>query len=82
MYEYRAKVLRVVDGDTLYLAVDMGLETTRILDVRLYGINCPEMHDAPAGATAKAYTEAWVAAHADPDGEFQLHTVKIGRAHV
>lgn len=79
LYEYRAKVLRVVDGDTIYLSVDMGLETTRILEVRLYGINCPEMHDTPAGPAAKAYTEAWLGFHANLDGWLLLRTIKDKR---
>src|SRR4051812_39301582 len=78
MYEYRAKALRVVDGDTLYLAVDMGLETTRILEVRLYGINCPELHGESRvqGGQAKAYTSDWVANHATAEGWLLLHTIK------
>lgn len=78
LFEYRAKVLRVVDGDTLYLSVDLGLETTRILEVRLYGINCPEMHDIPVGPWAKTYTEEWVAEHAE-DGWLLLKTIKDKR---
>lgn len=76
MYEYRAKVLRVIDGDTLHLAIDMGLETTRLITVRLYSINCPEMRDIPAGPWAKIYTEEWVKDHADADGYVQVHTIK------
>lgn len=76
LYEYRAKLVRVVDGDTLYLNVDLGLETSRILEVRLYGINCPEMHDVPAGQDAKNFTENWLAVHKDPDGWLTITTVK------
>lgn len=76
MYEYRAKVLRVVDGDTVHFAVDMGLETTRILKVRLYGINCPELSELPAGPDAKAYTEAFLTEKGTPEGWFLLHTIK------
>lgn len=43
MYEYAATVLRVVDGDTVHLEVDLGLDQSRRLSVRLYGINAPEM---------------------------------------
>ena len=42
MYEYSAKLVRVIDADTVVLDVDLGLETTRRLTVRLYGINAPE----------------------------------------
>ena len=43
MYEYRAKILRVVDGDTVDVDIDLGfgcwLHKQRI---RLYGIDSPE----------------------------------------
>ncbi len=29
MYEYMAKILKVVDGDTVHMEVDLGLETYR-----------------------------------------------------
>jgi micrococcal nuclease len=75
MYEYRAKVVRVVDGDTLHLDVDLGLEITRRITVRLSRINCPEI-GTEAGRNAKAFTEAWVAGYADEGGWLTLHTVK------
>jgi len=76
MYEYRAKVLRVVDGDTLHLLVDQGLDTQRKLKVRLNRINCPELSEIPAGINAKEFTEAWVASYANADGWLILNTVK------
>ena len=76
LYRYRAKVLDVVDGDTIYFAIDMGLETTRIIDVRLYGINCPELHDIPVGPWAKTYTQEWLAQHATPEGWLLVQTIK------
>lgn len=49
MYEYRASVLRVIDGDTLDAAVDLGFRTWRHERFRLLGINAPELHaDDPA----------------------------------
>lgn len=42
MYEYRAKVVNVIDGDTLRVWVDLGFETFVNAKVRLLGINCPE----------------------------------------
>ena len=44
MYEYAvSKVLRVVDGDTVDLEIDLGLQTFVRTRVRLYGINAPEV---------------------------------------
>ena len=42
MYEYNAKVLRVVDGDTIDALIDVGFSTFKKERVRLYGINTPE----------------------------------------
>jgi micrococcal nuclease len=41
--EYRCKLLRVVDGDTLAIQVDLGLRVERRLYVRITGINAPEV---------------------------------------
>lgn len=59
MYNYKATVVRVVDGDTVYLDVDLGFMTRRIIDVRLKGIDTPEIRGASreAGLKAKSFTE-------------------------
>ena len=45
MYEYRASVDKVVDGDTVDLAVDLGFHITVRDRFRLNGIDTPELHD-------------------------------------
>ena len=42
MYEYRARLQRVVDGDTVDLVVDLGFSTFKAERFRLSGINAPE----------------------------------------
>lgn len=42
MYEYRATITRVIDGDTVEADVDLGFHTYRSERFRLYGINAPE----------------------------------------
>lgn len=44
MYVYRAKVLKVVDGDTLDLEVDLGFSIKHEIRVRLARIDTPEIH--------------------------------------
>lgn len=52
--EYHAQLVRVVDGDTLYLSVALGFNISIVVDIRLARINAPE-RDAPGGAEATAY---------------------------
>jgi len=42
MYEYRAKVVRVVDGDTVDFRVELGFHISLEDRFRLYGIDAPE----------------------------------------
>jgi|TARA_R110001592_G_scaffold116235_1_gene317464 micrococcal nuclease len=42
MYEYKAKVTRVVDGDTVDLLIDVGFNIHIKERARLYGIDAPE----------------------------------------
>ena len=51
LFTYRAKVLRVVDGDTLWLGIRLGPGRWVKEKVRLRGIDCPEM-DTPEGKAA------------------------------
>jgi len=44
MYEYRARVLEITDGDTIELDVDLGMSIHVHERCRLYGINAPETH--------------------------------------
>lgn len=54
-YTYAARVLRVVDGDTLDLFIDPGFEMKMINErVRLRGINAPELSTA-GGAGAREF---------------------------
>ena len=42
MYEYNAKVLRVVDGDTIDVMIDLGMSVHVKERLRLLGVNSPE----------------------------------------
>jgi micrococcal nuclease len=60
-YEYRATVRRVVDGDTLDLAIDLGFECTLVTRVRLLGLNTPEVVGASKslGLASAAFVQQW-----------------------
>jgi micrococcal nuclease len=54
-YQYKATVVRWIDGDTCELTVDLGFHLTYTDHFRLYGINTPERgRPGAAAATARA----------------------------
>jgi len=59
MFQYQATVVRIVDGDTAYLDVDLGFFIRMTINVRSYGINTPEIRgpSRAAGLKSKAYVE-------------------------
>tara|TARA_Y100001951_G_scaffold78769_1_gene66395 strand:+ start:1311 stop:1721 length:411 start_codon:yes stop_codon:yes gene_type:complete len=42
MYDYGAKLVRVIDGDTFVAELDLGFKTHKVETIRLSGINTPE----------------------------------------
>ena len=59
MYEYKARVHRIIDGDTVDVVIDLGFEMTTRQRIRLYGINTPEtrtrdLEEKARGKAAKA----------------------------
>ena len=45
MYKYKAKVERIVDGDTMDVVIDLGFKITTNQRIRLEGINTPETYN-------------------------------------
>jgi len=43
MYQYKAKIIEVYDGDTITAMVDLGFFHFQQMKFRLYGINTPEI---------------------------------------
>lgn len=56
-YTYAATLIRVIDGDTVDVTIDVGFHLTTVQRLRLLGINAPEMHGPShvAGISAKAW---------------------------
>ena len=83
MYEYKCKLVKVVDGDTIDIDIDLGfgvwLQKQRI---RLYGIDTPESRTSDAtekiyGMAAKQFLTKWtnsggltIKTHKDAKGKF------------
>lgn len=63
LYTYEATVLRIVDGDTAELCIDLGFTISWTSTCRFYGINTPELKSKDKqvreyAKTAKAQTES------------------------
>lgn len=77
MYEYRAKLIKVVDGDTVDLDVDLGFDVhVNPMRFRLTGINAPEKNskvvaERMAAAAATVALEALL-----KDGPLLVKTLK------
>ncbi len=56
MYDYKAKVVRWIDGDTVVVNVDQGFENWTFKHIRLLALYCPE-EDEVGGPEAKARAE-------------------------
>ncbi len=54
MYEYRAQLLDVHDGDTIRVMLDQGLREYRNMAIRFFGINAPELRTA-AGKLSRTH---------------------------
>jgi micrococcal nuclease len=63
MYEYKATIVKVVDGDSIYVDIDLGFDVwLRNQSIRLYGIDTPECRQKDKarkahGLLAKAYVQ-------------------------
>ena len=70
MYEYKAKVLKVVDGDTIDLEIDHGMHIKSVQRIRLYGIDAPERF-TPDGREATTWLRGMI-----ENEEVTIRTIK------
>lgn len=67
-YWYSAKILKVIDGDTVDVLIDLGFNIHHKARVRLYGVNTPEsrtkdLAEKSLGLKAKEFTADWTNRH-------------------
>jgi micrococcal nuclease len=67
LFHYKARVERVVDGDTIDVTLDLGFDIQLKGRIRFAGINAPESRtkdpvEKEAGLAAKRYVEDWTSA--------------------
>jgi len=63
MYDYKARVIKVIDGDTVDVSIDLGFDIFLNERIRFHGINCPESRTSNKeekikGLASKAFTES------------------------
>jgi micrococcal nuclease len=85
MYTYCAELIRVVDGDTIYVRVDLGFRLYRDISLRLEGINAPELKTTE-GKLSKAAAMSFfdsqplkVETYRDP-GSYDRYTARVYRS--
>ena len=81
MYIYKAKCLRVVDGDTVDAQIDLGFDTHKVIRIRLVGVNAAESHtrdleEKARGLAAKQFVKDILKKH---NNEFILHSQGVGK---
>jgi hypothetical protein len=71
LFTYRARIRRVVDGDTLIVVLRVSSNIELVEKLRLRGLDCPE-HSTPEGRNAKRFTDSLLG----PGAEVVLSTTK------
>lgn len=81
MYQYKAKVDKIIDGDTIDVIIDLGFKITTYQRIRLANINTPETYNVKrdsdeyqSGLASKQYVEKRIAAN---NYEIKVETEKV-----
>ncbi|TNF45113.1 MAG: hypothetical protein EP310_02190 [Bacteroidetes bacterium] len=81
MYQYKAKVEKVVDGDTIDVVIDLGFKITTFQRIRMARIDTPETYNVKRdseeyqdGIVSKQYVEQRLSAN---NNEIKLETEKV-----
>ena len=80
MYTYKAKLVKVVDGDTIDVTIDLGFDVSVKKRVRFEGINAPEsrtrdLKEKALGLAAKDRVKAIL----EENSCFTLESTEIGK---
>jgi len=81
MYEYNCKIVRVIDGDSILVDIDLGFGTWRCGEsIRLFGVDCPECRsrdpkEKAAGLAAKEFVKGLL----HDGGTYTLTTKEKGK---
>ena len=80
-YYYKAKLDRVIDGDTIDAMIDLGFDTWVHKRIRLFGINCPEtrtkdLEEKAKGLRSKDFLKDLFI---ETGGSFVLQSLGVGK---
>jgi len=76
MWEYRAKLARIIDGDTIDVSTDLGFGMDGLhMRLRLLGVDTPERNQLGYN-DAIQYVADWFATHCDSAGWFMINTIQ------
>jgi len=75
-YKYKARLDRVIDGDTYDVTVDLGFTITTNQRLRLVGVDTPEVRgpERPEGLKVKAYVKDLIEGK-----KLTIETFKVGK---
>tara|TARA_Y100000592_G_scaffold33452_1_gene53098 strand:+ start:57 stop:395 length:339 start_codon:yes stop_codon:yes gene_type:complete len=79
MYEYNAKLDRVVDGDTVDALVDLGFNTWKKVRIRMHGMNAPESRTRDLDEKAKGIAAKIRLEEILDNGQFTLQSMGVGK---
>ena len=78
MYEYRARLKRIVDGDTVDFDVQLGFGVNISIRTRLVGVNTPERGQANYKEAGQKL-ESLIRENMDEEGYNVIRTQKTGK---
>jgi len=73
MYDYQARIERIIDGDTIIVTIDHGMNIRSVQSLRLLRVFAPERSTGQAGSDATHALADWVAGHHESDNEWAIH---------
>ena len=79
MYTYKAKLDRVVDGDTVDANIDLGFDITIHKRIRLAGIDSPESRTRDLEEKQRGLASKDRLIDLLKDGEFTLESKEVGK---
>jgi len=84
VWEYKVKVIKVIDGDTVDVRIDLGFKIHHMIRVRVYGINTPEtrtrnLEEKARGMRAKGRMWDLLDTAEDQDKDIILKSHGVGK---